>query len=132
MGNPLNAFGVYAAERSPEYKYIPVGAEGYISEGVLNFVQDRFYVKLSGFGENGKNTDSAAGSGHGNLGEDWRLKGSATDSGFVPIRGAVSEIRKIHSKRSARSRIPRARGNRCLQVCRQGFVSANFPGWREP
>ncbi len=54
MGNPLNAFGVYAAERSPEYKYIPVGAEGYISEGVLNFVQDRFYVKLSGFGENGK------------------------------------------------------------------------------
>ena len=47
MGKPEDAFGVYSVERSPKYSYIPVGAEGYRSKGVLNFFQDRYYVKLS-------------------------------------------------------------------------------------
>jgi len=50
MGRPEDAFGIYSAERSPKYNYIPVGAEGYRSKGVLNFFQDRYYVKLSGSG----------------------------------------------------------------------------------
>lgn len=50
MGKPEDAFGIYSAERSPKYTYIPVGAEGYRSKGVLNFFQDRYYVKLSGSG----------------------------------------------------------------------------------
>ena len=50
MGKPEDAFGIYSAERSPKYNYIPVGAEGYSSKGVLNFFQDRYYVKLSGSG----------------------------------------------------------------------------------
>jgi hypothetical protein len=50
MGKPEDAFGIYSAERSPKYNYIPVGAEGYRSNGVLNFFQDRYYVKLSGSG----------------------------------------------------------------------------------
>lgn len=50
MGRPEDAFGIYSAERSPKYKYIPVGAEGYSSKGVLNFFQDRYYVKLAGSG----------------------------------------------------------------------------------
>jgi hypothetical protein len=50
MGKPEDAFGIYSAERSPKYNYIPVGAEGYRSKGVLNFFQDRYYVKLSGSG----------------------------------------------------------------------------------
>ena len=50
MGRPEDAFGIYSAERSPNYNYIPVGAEGYRSKGVLNFFQDRYYVKLSGSG----------------------------------------------------------------------------------
>jgi hypothetical protein len=50
MGKPEDAFGVYSAERSPKYNYIPVGAEGYRSKGVLNFFQDHYYVKLSGSG----------------------------------------------------------------------------------
>lgn len=49
MGNPLNAFGVYSAESSPNYNFLPLGAEGYISDYALNFLQDRYYVKLSGF-----------------------------------------------------------------------------------
>ena len=50
MGKPEDAFGIYSAERSPKYNYIAVGAEGYHSKGVLNFFQDRYYVKLAGSG----------------------------------------------------------------------------------
>jgi len=50
MGKPEDAFGIYSAERSPKYNYIPIGAEGYHSKGVLNFLQDRYYVKLAGSG----------------------------------------------------------------------------------
>lgn len=51
MGSPDTAFGVYAAERSPEFHYMVIGAEGYQYEGMLNFLQDRYYVKLLGFGD---------------------------------------------------------------------------------
>jgi hypothetical protein len=50
MGSPDTAFGMYAAERSPTYHFVTIGAEGYQDEGVLNFLQDRYYVKLAGFG----------------------------------------------------------------------------------
>lgn len=53
MGEPINAFGIYSAERSPENRYIQVGAEGYIDEHVLNFLQGSFYVKLSAFSDKG-------------------------------------------------------------------------------
>ncbi len=55
MATPENAFGMYASERSPSYHYIAVGAEGYDNEGILNFLQGPYYVKLAGFGE-GANT----------------------------------------------------------------------------
>lgn len=50
MGEPLNAFGVFATESSPEYNYIDIGAAGYLEEGVLNFVQGPYYVKLTSYG----------------------------------------------------------------------------------
>jgi hypothetical protein len=50
MGRPEDAFGMYAAERSPGYNYVTVGIEGYRSKGILNFLQDRYYVKLAGSG----------------------------------------------------------------------------------
>lgn len=52
MGKPEDAFGIYAAERSPNYTYLAIGAEGYRSKGLLNFFQDHFYVKLTGSGTN--------------------------------------------------------------------------------
>jgi hypothetical protein len=52
MGNPEDAFGMYAAERSPGYKFMAIGVEGYRSEGILNFLQDHYYVKLAGSGPN--------------------------------------------------------------------------------
>jgi hypothetical protein len=51
MGSPNAAFGMYAAERSPDYDFIAMGAEGYRNKGILNFVQGRHYIKLAGFGE---------------------------------------------------------------------------------
>jgi len=53
MGSLENAFGMYAAERSPKYDFVGLGAEGYRNEGLLNFFQDRYYVKLAAFEEGG-------------------------------------------------------------------------------
>jgi len=52
MGNPEDAFGMYASERAPSYKFIPSGVEGYRGKGTLVFLQDRYYVKLTGSGAN--------------------------------------------------------------------------------
>jgi hypothetical protein len=46
MGSPLNAFGIYSAERYPESRFLPIGVQGYVEEGALNFLAGRFYVKL--------------------------------------------------------------------------------------
>jgi hypothetical protein len=46
MGSPRNAFGIYSAERYPESRFLPIGVQGYVEEGALNFLADRFYVKL--------------------------------------------------------------------------------------
>ena len=51
MGSADTAFGMYAAERSPDFHFIAIGAEGYQYEGMLNFLQGRYYVKLLGFGD---------------------------------------------------------------------------------
>jgi hypothetical protein len=46
MGANLNAFGIYAAERYPESRFLSIGVQGYYEEGTLNFLAGRFYVKL--------------------------------------------------------------------------------------
>jgi hypothetical protein len=46
MGNETNAFGIYSAERYPDNQFIKIGIQGYIEEGTLNFLVDRYYVKL--------------------------------------------------------------------------------------
>lgn len=58
MGSPVNAFGIFSAERYPENKAVPVGDLGYLEEEALNFVAGRYYVKLLGFGL-GEGTASA-------------------------------------------------------------------------
>jgi len=52
MDQTEDAFGIYAAERSPTYKFVSIGGEGYRDKGVFNFLQDHYYVKLSGSGAN--------------------------------------------------------------------------------
>lgn len=50
MGSDLNAFGIFSAERYPESPSVEIGSLGYIDGEVLNFVSDRYYVKLLAFG----------------------------------------------------------------------------------
>jgi hypothetical protein len=58
MGDPLRAFGIYSAERSPDYLFIPIGAEGHVDMGSLGFLQAGYYVKLQAFGDS-ENTPPA-------------------------------------------------------------------------
>ncbi|MFH1243259.1 MAG: DUF6599 family protein [Pseudomonadota bacterium] len=46
MGKPINAFGIYSVERSPDGKKVELGSGGFLAGGVLYFWQDRCYVKL--------------------------------------------------------------------------------------
>lgn len=50
MGQPVNAFGIFSAERYPENAPVPVGDLGYLEGESLNFMSGRFYVKLLSFG----------------------------------------------------------------------------------
>lgn len=50
MGLPVNAFGIFAAERYPENKAVALGDLGYVEGETLNFLADRFYVKMLAFG----------------------------------------------------------------------------------
>ncbi len=46
FGDDSQAFGFYSMERSPGYKFIPVGVQGYNEEGAVHFYRDRYYVKI--------------------------------------------------------------------------------------
>jgi hypothetical protein len=42
-----NTFGIYSAERYPDYCFISVGTQGYVEDGVLNFFGGLYYVKIT-------------------------------------------------------------------------------------
>ena len=46
MGSEKNSFGIYSAERFSESDFIPIGNQGYLEEGTLNFLVGRYYIKL--------------------------------------------------------------------------------------
>jgi hypothetical protein len=50
MGLPVNAFGIFSAERYPENKPVALGELGYAEGEALNFLDGRFYVKMLAFG----------------------------------------------------------------------------------
>ena len=46
FGDDNKAFGIYSMERSPIYRFINTGVQGYNEEGVVHFYKDRYYVKV--------------------------------------------------------------------------------------
>jgi hypothetical protein len=44
--SPTTAFGIYSTERSPSFRFVNLGAQGYISEGIINFFKGNYYVKI--------------------------------------------------------------------------------------
>jgi len=53
-----NTYGIYTAERMPDYPQVRIGSQGYKSQGVLNFMAGNYYVKVmsAGIAEADENT----------------------------------------------------------------------------
>ncbi len=47
---PENAYGIYTAERMPDYPQVNIGSQGYKSQGILNFLSGLYYVKIMSVG----------------------------------------------------------------------------------
>lgn len=43
---PLDAFGIYSQERSPDYHFIDLGIQGYREGSLIHFLADKYYVKV--------------------------------------------------------------------------------------
>lgn len=52
MRDPVNAFGIYASERSADYTFEKIGVEGYVSGTSINFWAGKYYIKITAFEEN--------------------------------------------------------------------------------
>jgi hypothetical protein len=44
--NHTMAFGIYSSERSPSFRFMNLGAQGYIVDGAINFFKGNYYVKI--------------------------------------------------------------------------------------
>jgi hypothetical protein len=58
------AFGIYSTERSPSFKYVNLGSQGYIAAGAINFFKGSFYVKIRTFSKNERILKSAESLAH--------------------------------------------------------------------
>lgn len=54
----IQAFGIYSSERSPTFSFINIGAQGYQTEGSLNFFKGKFYVKMRTYSKSEKTLES--------------------------------------------------------------------------
>lgn len=48
------AFGIYSSERSPSFRFINLGAQGYIADGAINFFKGDYYVKIKTYSKKAK------------------------------------------------------------------------------
>jgi len=51
MGRPVEAFGIFAAERTRDDRSLEIGGDAYLGTNVLGFWQGEHYVKLTSFDE---------------------------------------------------------------------------------
>jgi len=57
--DPALTFGIYSTERSPSFRFMNLGAQGYIADGAVNFFKGNYYVKIRTFSKNEKVRQSA-------------------------------------------------------------------------
>lgn len=55
----IMAFGIYSTERSPSFKFINLGSQGYKAEGAINFFKGNFYVKIRTYSKSEKTLQAA-------------------------------------------------------------------------
>jgi hypothetical protein len=53
------AFGIYSTERSPSFRFLNLGAQGYIADGAINFFKGDYYVKIRTYSKSEKTLKSA-------------------------------------------------------------------------
>jgi hypothetical protein len=53
------AFGIYSTERSPSFKYLKIGAQGYNADGAINFFKGNYYVKIRTYSKSEKTLEAA-------------------------------------------------------------------------
>ena len=49
---PENTYGIYTAERMPDYSFIEMGIQGYTGPGILHFFTGTYYIKIISTGIN--------------------------------------------------------------------------------
>lgn len=50
----IMAFGIYSTERSPSFRFMNLGAQGYIADGAINFFKGNYYVKIRTYSKSEK------------------------------------------------------------------------------
>ena len=53
------AFGIYSTERSPSFKYMKLGSQGYSADGAINFFKGNYYVKIRTYSKSEKTLQAA-------------------------------------------------------------------------
>ncbi|NMC36847.1 MAG: hypothetical protein GYA41_00805 [Bacteroidales bacterium] len=48
------AFGIYSSERSPSFRFVNLGSQGYIADGAINFFKGNYYVKIKTYSKKEK------------------------------------------------------------------------------
>ena len=48
------AFGIYSSERSPSFRFMSLGAQGYVADGSINFFKGNYYVKIKTYSKKAK------------------------------------------------------------------------------
>jgi hypothetical protein len=57
--DPVMAFGIYASERSPSFRFMDLGAQGYTADGAINFFKGNYYVKIRTYSKKAKTNQAA-------------------------------------------------------------------------
>jgi hypothetical protein len=53
------AFGIYSTERSPSFRFLNLGTQGYIADASINFFKGNYYVKIKTFSKSEKTIQTA-------------------------------------------------------------------------
>jgi hypothetical protein len=54
----IMAFGIYSTERSSSFRFMNLGAQGYIADGAINFFKGDYYVKIRTYSKSEKTLKS--------------------------------------------------------------------------
>ena len=87
----IQTFGIYSSERSPTFHFINLGAQGYMTEGSLNFFKGKYYVKIRTYSKSEKVIQVL---------ETLALKVSDMLEGIAEMPSALKEFPDIGKKKN--------------------------------